>query len=694
MSESPDKQSRNWLHLALPFLVLLFVLVGLGRSVLAPSGTGAGGVDLQALGQTPVLADGRVKPLDTVARTELMILSGKQKIATLDHEMEAIQWLADVLTRPAVADQYPVFRVDHEGVLEQVGLTRDEGAEKKRFSYEQLTRDGRRGAIARQAAAAMEIEADDRDAYTSAVVKLESRLQRYESLQLMMTLGLAPPDASAQSDVWMTGQQAAEFAAMQSPDSDLMFRAWQTVVFVRIKGLTPEANAQRIMADWVAGRVPYDIALPAVFYWYDTAGDAMWDRAVPEMARITGFSESEDWARRMRPYFGTFEADPTCYALMDASDPEQLAPGAREFAEALHGYREGDESGMLEALARREMVLSLRVPGVMNKPKIESWFNRFMPFLLAQVLNIAAFVLGFGLLFFGRAKPGTWGWSLWWSVMGLLAVALVVHTFGIGARVWLQGRPPVTNLYSSAVFIGWIAVIVCLVVEWFSRLGIAAVTGGLIGFITLIIAHHLQLAFEQDTMQPMQAVLDSNFWLATHVVIITVGYAATFVAGILALLYLVLGMATPTLDRPKARLITQMVYGTICFALLFSFVGTVLGGIWADQSWGRFWGWDPKENGAVLIVMMNALTLHAKWGRMVKERGLMVLAVAGNIVTAWSWFGTNLLGVGLHSYGFMEGAMMNLMLFCFVNLMVMAIALAVPTKYWWSFYKPAKRKLS
>jgi hypothetical protein len=102
--------------------------------------------------------------------------------------------------------------------------------------------------------------------------------------------------------------------------------------------------------------------------------------------------------------------------------------------------------------------------------------------------------------------------------------------------------------------------------------------------------------------------------------------------------------------------LARMVYGILCFAILFSFVGTILGGIWADYSWGRFWGWDPKENGAILIVIWNAIILHARWAGIVRQRGLMVLALGGNIVTAWSWFGTNLMGIGLHSYGFMDGA--------------------------------------
>ena len=181
----------------------------------------------------------------------------------------------------------------------------------------------------------------------------------------------------------------------------------------------------------------------------------------------------------------------------------------------------------------------------------------------------------------------------------------------------------------------------------------------------------------------MRAVLDTNFWLATHVVVVTLGYASTFVAGFLAVIYLVRGFFTTTLDQDTAKSLARMVYGIVCFATLFSFVGTVLGGIWADQSWGRFWGWDPKENGALIIVLWNALILHARWGGMVRERGLVTMAIFGNIVTSWSWFGVNMLNIGLHSYGFTSGITVTLVIFAVSQLIVIGLAL-MPRELWQS----------
>lgn len=309
----------------------------------------------------------------------------------------------------------------------------------------------------------------------------------------------------------------------------------------------------------------------------------------------------------------------------------------------------------------------------------EVLFNRTEPFYQTSVLYVVSFLLGCVGLLARPLSPARWAPSLALAGLVVLALAFVVHTIGLGSRIYLQGRPPVTNLYSSAVFIGWACVPIALVGEWVRRTGLLQLVASLIGFGTLVVAHNL--SGSGDTMEMMQAVLDSNFWLATHVVVVTIGYSATFLAGFLACLYVLGGVCTRLLRGEPAQALPRMIYGVICFATVTSFVGTVLGGIWADQSWGRFWGWDPKENGAAMIVAWNLLILHARWGGMVRDRGVAVLAIAGNIVTAWSWFGTNMLGVGLHSYGFMDSAVFWIILFAGVQLAIMGVAIT-PTSRW------------
>src|SRR5439155_6590049 len=325
-----------------------------------------------------------------------------------------------------------------------------------------------------------------------------------------------------------------------------------------------------------------------------------------------------------------------------------------------------------------------------------------------MIIYLMAFLLASGSLLASSLSQNV-AESLRRSAFYLMILAGLVHTSGLVFRMVLEGRPPVTNLYSSAIFIGWGAMVLGFFLERIYRLGLGTAVGSLAGFITLIIAHNLALG--GDTMEMLRAVLDTNFWLATHVVVVTLGYASTFFAGLLAICYILLGLGTPVLSRAlqpasaqpasssnrqssKAvsaatsldvgKALAKMVYAIICFATLFSFVGTILGGIWADQSWGRFWGWDPKENGALLIVIWNALILHARWGKLVQERGLMNLAIFGNIVTAFSWFGVNMLGIGLHSYGFMDAAFKWLMLFNASQVLLIALGL-LPLHLWKSF---------
>lgn len=348
---------------------------------------------------------------------------------------------------------------------------------------------------------------------------------------------------------------------------------------------------------------------------------------------------------------------------------------AAAFVSAVQAYTAQNAGEFNKQIATYENLVEKKVPAQATKAKFESWFNRFDPFTLAIATYVAVFVFA-AMSWLGFSKP------LSRSALWLLCLALVLHTFGLAARIYISGRPPVTNLASSAIFIGWGVVVFALCLEFIFRNGVGSVLGAAAGLPTLMIAYRLSL--DGDTMKVLQAVLDTNIWLATHVICISLGYSATFLAGLIGMAYIVLGVFTSQLTPDNRKTLGRMMYGITCFAILFSFVGTILGGIWADQSWGRFWGWDPKENGAVLIVLANAIFLHARWSGLVKERGMANLALFGNIVTAWSWFGTNMLGVGLHSYGFMSAALFGLIGFIFSQLFFMGISL-IPQQNWRSF---------
>jgi ABC-type transport system involved in cytochrome c biogenesis permease subunit len=349
------------------------------------------------------------------------------------------------------------------------------------------------------------------------------------------------------------------------------------------------------------------------------------------------------------------------------------------FFNVIRAYGTGKAENVRTELAAYDAASSESLAATHDAAGYEVIFNRCEPFYQTSVLYVLAFLLGCFALLIRPLSPGIWAPSLFRAGLFVLAIAFVIHTIGLGSRMYLQGRPPVTNLYSSAVFIGWACIPIALFGEWLTKSGLLQLIASLIGFGTLIVAHNLSGG--GDTMEMMQAVLDTNFWLATHVVIVTIGYSATFLAGFLACLYVLGGVLTPLLKGEPAKALPKMIYGVICFASITSFVGTVLGGIWADQSWGRFWGWDPKENGAAMIVVWNLLILHARWGGMIKDRGVAALAIVGNIVTAWSWFGTNMLGVGLHSYGFMDSAVFWIVAFAVSQLAIMGIAF-VPAHLW------------
>ena len=587
-------------------------------------------VDLVRFGKIPVQVGGRVKPLDTVARNSLLIIHTKETLRLADgRQLSAIKWLADTLFRSQVADEYPAFVIQNADVL---GLFDWQQAEQKYFSFAELIPFLKQ--IWEQGGQAEKLEAVERSAYQSAILNLRNALMLYQRLK-----NSVQPEG--------TENFAAELQAFQReiPGAEKAARAREARENFNQTHLDRVAELMRRYQR--SAKLAYILAVPP---------------AMPLAESTTSDSANGDWrsiGQVLTQSIGAREIDPVVELYSSLGDT----------------YRSGDRDAFNADLDRLTNRIAKAQPIGTRHARYEFFFNHADPFTHSMFLYVVAFLFAC-LSWLGWSRP------LNRTAFYLLLLALTVHTFGLFSRMYLQERPPVTNLYSSAIFIGWGAVIVALILERIFRDGIGAACAGAVGFVTLVIAHHL--AGSGDTLEMLQAVLDTNIWLATHVVAITTGYSAMFLAGMLATLYVIRGVFTRSLTKQTADSLARMTYGVVCFATLFSFVGTVLGGIWADQSWGRFWGWDPKENGALLIVLWCAIILHARWGGYIGQRGLMVMAIFGNVITSFSWFGVNMLGIGLHSYGFMQKAFPWLVGFMLSQLALMAIA-GAPLKCWRSF---------
>ncbi|QEL15861.1 cytochrome c biogenesis protein [Limnoglobus roseus] len=352
-------------------------------------------------------------------------------------------------------------------------------------------------------------------------------------------------------------------------------------------------------------------------------------------------------------------------------------PGLRLWTQLLRAYATKKPDDFNKLLAQDAP--GYAVQGVkLDTPrmKLETFYNAFAPFFVCIGLYVGVILLCIAS-WFGHASP--FRKSAFW----LMLFTAAIHGTSLIARMAIQDRwlVFVTNLYSSAIFIGFGCVVLCLLLEKIYSIGIGNLLGATLGVLTTIVAH--QIGAGGDTLEMMQAVLDTNFWLATHVTCVTFGYTATFVAGALGVAYVIAGLCTRAITPEMNRAFNNMLYGVVAFATLLSFVGTVLGGIWADQSWGRFWGWDPKENGAVLIVIWNSLILHARWAGLVKTRGIALLTIVGNMVTVWSWFGTNQLGIGLHAYGF-DNTLAMVCTGLWVSHALLVCVGLIPQEYWMS----------
>ena len=283
----------------------------------------------------------------------------------------------------------------------------------------------------------------------------------------------------------------------------------------------------------------------------------------------------------------------------------------------------------------------------------ETIYNEQNIFLWSMALYLIAFFI-IGISWMIKNKYLT-TFSFLFTLIGFL-----LHGYGLISRMIIMQRPPVTTLYESIIFVSFILVLTALVFEYYRR----DTLGILIASIGGIFLHFIgfKYAADGDTLGVLVAVLNSNFWLSTHVTTITIGYGVSLVAGLMAHLYLIVHVVKPKNKNLLNRLFDNT-YGLTLMGLFFTMFGTILGGIWADQSWGRFWGWDPKENGALLIVLWHLMMLHLRISGLVKKIGYAYGVSLVNIIVALAWFGVNLLNVGLHSYGFTDNVATNLFLF-------------------------------
>ena len=643
---------RKWFPWVVAGITAVYLL-GASRPPMTP----AKGPDYNAFGNLPVQYEGRMQPLDSLARNSLKQISEYETFRDdKGKKHPAILWLLDVMASQKNADDHRVFRIVSPLLHEKLKL--DGKRKGYRYSLNEF-RDEIQSVI-KDMESAREIKANDRKADHRQLLEFERRLGVLNLLRLTFEPPEMGTDNPAES-VRRGFRQLQHINGRQPPRSVPPHDEYDTQLD-RIVELVLGPQSMR-------GGKPTRLFAPD--NWDTFAGG--WSYTFLNLNVLQAESETKKevgkpvvlFAQILKAHSKVRDAE----SKMATTDSFEKDKARKSYDEASQEFNES------VAEYRRWLVNESPAGYDAEKVSLESWFNHFDPFGQAMWCYLIA-------MFFALIALIGWSQPMNRAAFLMMVVTFVLHTIALGIRIYLSGRPPVTNLYSSAIFIGWGALALALAYEAISRSGIGNLVGAALGASTLGIS--AALAADGDTIKVMQAVLDTQFWLWTHVTCITLGYAVTFVSGFAGMLFVFAGVFSNRLNPTLEKQLTQMIYGTICFGIFFSFIGTILGGLWADDSWGRFWGWDPKENGALIIVLWNALVMHAKWDGMVKSRGLAVLAIVGNMVTSWSWFGVNELGKGLHAYGFTDGMWSSLWTFWISQLICIGIGL-LPLTVWVSY---------
>lgn len=572
---------------------------------------------ISAAEDIPVQDGGRIKPLSTYAGFTMLSLHGARSMEIADengnvHKLKPLPWLLDALFRPAYAIQQPTFRVDNSAAIEAIGLS--PRGKRDRYSYADL-RAGREK-LGELFQSYREIDSKKRDPVQNQIVTLASNVISYESLLGYFTF--------ARNGITLVGSGNAN-----TPDK----RADTSAIL---------ATAPLIREQLQSGGMEQPHMQGLLQQVLDASNFSKFGLVlIPPTA-----DDSSQW----------LSAGVAIMETMNGSTktPETIIEDIRSL-EKIARLATADDQEFRNALLETKKRFSDRAAarGETKSISLEAAYYHYNWFLYALAWFLVGTLSTF--LMWASGSGHIARYASWITVVTTLA-GLTYCIIAIVKRCIIMQRPPVGNLYDTIIFIAATMVMLALVIEWLTRRRFALGLAPIIGTALILLARRFELGDANDHMDPLVAVLDSNFWLTTHVITITYGYAAGyFAASLSALFILVCGLRLVDEQSILRRILTRTTYGVICFTLFLSLVGTVLGGIWANYSWGRFWGWDPKENGALLIVLWCLAILHARLGGYLREWGIHLASVFTAIIVTFSWWHVNFLGVGLHNYGFTAG---------------------------------------
>ncbi|RFC44575.1 MAG: ABC-type transport system involved in cytochrome c biogenesis, permease component [Verrucomicrobia bacterium] len=609
-----------------PTALLLLACCGLADAAYTPWPKQA----VQSFSRIPVLSEGRVKPLQTVAYYTLLELQGrttlKTRIAGGSVKLSASEWLMDAIFRPDLSKDYPIFLIDDTSAVRSLDLVISGKRKRDRFSYSELLPVRAKLANLASTYAQKKAREEKLTALEEQVLILGGKVNDYE----MLVASLSPAQPNRLINTSMLPPDMAQLAAKMRLSEFLGMAPKLPVEAI-------EAMMQRDREQMTEDERQVLTAMMLVYFFHKTGTLlTLFPPPDPQRAEWVSLGELVGDAIGKEKTERAWELERLALVekvAQSTGDPSAFSNNM----EALRSRIQSDASARKEA---GQIETELRLYNGKYLDNAKAWF-------------IAAFLFVILMWLGPMTTPGKvfTVLAIWCGVFGFISLVA-----GMLLRSQIRGWAPITNLYETFLFISASAFVFGLLFERSNRQRIALSAGIFVPTLCLILSGQFLLISPEDTLPPLVAVLRSNFWLTTHVITVTLGYSAGLLAAVIASIWIVARFFRIAESRRDVyRDATKMTYGIILFSLLFSLVGTVLGGIWANYSWGRFWGWDPKENGALMIVLWTLVILHARLGGYIRDIGLHVMAVLQGVIISFSWFGVNAMGVGLHSYGFIAG---------------------------------------